>query len=247
MDLTILAETRFWLAAALAVLAGLVRGFSGFGAAMIFVPVASALYSPVMAVPILFVFDTVASLPYLIAAFRRCDWKSVAPLTVGAAVTVPLGVYLLVAADPVIVRWIICVLILLVVGVMATGWRYRRDPGIPFAVTVGAASGLSGGFASLYGPPVILFWLGGLSSPALVRYNIFAFFGLISMVTGVSLWQGGLFTAPVTQMALLYIPAYALAIVVGARLFKAASERFFRLFALALCTATALVGLPVWG
>ncbi len=245
-DLSILSETRFWLAAGMAALAGVVRGFSGFGAAMIFVPVAAALYAPTVAVPAMFIFDTIVSLPFLLAAFRHCDWKSVFPLTLGAAVTVPAGVYLLVVADPVIGRWIICTTILILVGIMATGWRYRRDPGAAYSAGVGAASGLGGGFASLYGPPVILFWLGGASSPALVRYNIFAYFGLIGIVTGASLWWNGLFTAETGQMGLLFVVPYAIAIVVGSKLFSVASERFFRLFALVLCTAAAITSLPLW-
>lgn len=246
MDLTILAETRFWLAAALAVLAGLVRGFSGFGAGMIFVPVASALYSPVLAVPLLFLFDTMTSLPYLIAAFRQCDWRSVLPLTLGATVTVPIGVYVLVVADPIILRWIICLLILGIVGIMATGWRYQRPPSAPYSASVGAVSGFCGGSTSLFGPPVILFWLGGASSPALVRNNILAYFGLIAVVTVASLWHRNLVTLDVTGMAFLFLPVYAIAFFIGSRLFKLASDRFFRLFALALCGATAVVGLPLW-
>jgi len=246
VDLSILAEPRFWLAGGLAVLAGLVRGFSGFGAGMIFIPIASALYSPVLAVPVLFLFDTLTSLPYLIAAFRQCDWRSVLPLTLGATVTVPIGVYVLVVADPIILRWVICLLILVIVGIMATGWRYRRAPSVPYSAGVGAVSGFCGGATSLSGPPVILFWLGGASSPALVRNNILAYFGLIAVVTVVSLWHRALITPEVTGMAALILPAYALAFFVGARLFKLASERFFRIFALTLCAATAIVGLPLW-
>ena len=47
----------FLIAAALA--AGLARGFSGFGAALIFVPLASAVVGPQVAVPLLLVVDGV--------------------------------------------------------------------------------------------------------------------------------------------------------------------------------------------
>src|SRR5882672_12486218 len=52
-----LIDERFAWVAAAAALAGLVRGFSGFGSAMIFVPVASAIYEPRIAVVLLFIFD----------------------------------------------------------------------------------------------------------------------------------------------------------------------------------------------
>jgi uncharacterized membrane protein YfcA len=65
-------DDRFlWIAAA-AALAGIVRGFSGFGTAMVYMPVASALYEPKIAVVQLFNFDVVATLPLLVGAWRRC-------------------------------------------------------------------------------------------------------------------------------------------------------------------------------
>ena len=45
------------ICAAAGFLAGLARGFSGFGAAMIFVPVASAVLGPVVAMPVLLIAD----------------------------------------------------------------------------------------------------------------------------------------------------------------------------------------------
>ena len=40
------ADHRFWVALAIAVLAGVVRGFSGFGSAQIYIPLIAAVYSP---------------------------------------------------------------------------------------------------------------------------------------------------------------------------------------------------------
>src|SRR3546814_9943257 len=71
-----LASERFlWLAAA-AALAGLVRGFSGFGAAMVFVPLAGVVVRPEVAVPLLFVADNLATLHITLPSFRRCCWRS---------------------------------------------------------------------------------------------------------------------------------------------------------------------------
>jgi uncharacterized membrane protein YfcA len=42
----IVSEPRFALAASVALLSGLVRGFSGFGSALVYVPLISAIYEP---------------------------------------------------------------------------------------------------------------------------------------------------------------------------------------------------------
>ena len=45
------ADPRFAYALGIATLAGLVRGFSGFGSALIYMPLISAIYSPAVAAP----------------------------------------------------------------------------------------------------------------------------------------------------------------------------------------------------
>src|SRR5262245_25959592 len=95
-----------------ATVAGLVRGLSGFGSAMIFIPVASALTDPPTAVVLLFVTDELLTVPMVVAATRRCAWREVLPLSLGAALTVPLGVWLLVVVNPIAMRWVISILIL---------------------------------------------------------------------------------------------------------------------------------------
>lgn len=231
---------------AAAALAGLVRGFTGFGPAMVFTPIASAVYGPAVAVPMLFVMDAVISLPVLVRAVGACRWPEVLPISAAAAITIPLGVALLVVADPVILRWFLSAAILLAVAAIASGWRYRRRPGLPITLTAGGLSGLGGGFAGLYGPPIILFWLGGQSGAATVRANLFVYLGLVTVVAGISFWLSGLFTGQVLRSSLLMMPAYGIALWLGAHFFGRARESLYRGLALLLCSLAALAGLPLW-
>src|SRR5699024_9294868 len=127
-----------------AVLAGLVRGFSGFGSAMVLVPVASALTSPQTAVVLLLFTDTLLTLPMVVPAARRCNWREVLPLAAGALCTVPLGVHLLLILDQTLLRWIISLLILILVALLASGWRWSGRPNLLHTGLVGGASGLTG-------------------------------------------------------------------------------------------------------
>ena len=241
-----LIDERFAWVFAAAALTGLVRGFSGFGSAMIFVPVASAVYEPKLAVVLLFIFDGMITTPMLVPAFRRCVWREVLPLTVGAAVAVPIGVRILLIAEPLLLRWLISALVLAGVAVMASGWRYRRAPSLGVSTAVGGLSGLAGGIASLYGPPVILFWLGGQGDAVTVRANVFAFLGLATVIAGFTYWLNAMFTLPLLQIALLLAPVFGLGAWVGSRLFAVASERQFRILAFLLCGAVAVASLPLW-
>src|SRR5262245_15613728 len=157
-------------------LAGLVRGFSGFGAAMVFVPLASLVYDPKLVVVWLFVMDNVASLPLLPPAFREWRWREVLPLLVGGSIGAPLGVYLLVTTDVDALRWILCTAILITVGLMSAGVRFEGNLPWPGSVLVGSLSGIGGGAMGLSGPPVVLLWLNGTRSAATARANIVVFF-----------------------------------------------------------------------
>jgi len=241
-----LIDDRLLWAGAAAVLAGLVRGFSGFGAAMIFVPLASAIYEPKAAVVLLFLVDAVVTAPMLIPAFRRCSWREVAPLAIGATVTVPLGVYILTVARPDLLRWVIAAAILAAVVTLACGWRLRRAPTIPETLAIGGTAGLTGGMASLSGPPIVVFWLGGPSDAAVIRANIFAFFGLTTVVIGVSYGLNGLFTMDLLLRALALMPVYALALWAGATGFRIAPSTLYRRAALAICAAATVLALPAW-
>ncbi len=54
-------------------------------------------------------------------------------------VTIPLGTIVLLHADPVPLRWGLSVAILVSVGILAAGWRYRGPTRVWLSLLVGAA------------------------------------------------------------------------------------------------------------
>lgn len=232
--------------AAAAALAGLVRGYTGFGAAMVFVPVASVVYGAHVAVPLVFLMDVPPTVPLVIGGLRRCDPRAIGWLALGACLAIPLGVWGLSALPEEPVRWVIAVAILVTVVALAAGWRYRGPAGRAVSLGVGGASGLLGGLASLYGPPVILFWLSGQDDAARVRANVMVYFGVTTVVSGASLWIAGLFHRDILLGALALAPLYGALIWVGARAFRVLPERLFRPFALLLIAGAAIGAMPVW-
>src|ERR1051325_11960567 len=94
-----LAESRIYNAMAVAALAGITRGFSGFGGAMIYMPLIAAIYDPRIAAVTILLVDFVSATPFAIAEVRRCTWREVAPLSVAMALGLPIGVWLLIVLD----------------------------------------------------------------------------------------------------------------------------------------------------
>src|ERR1041384_5354929 len=88
-----------------AFIAAMARGFSGFGAARIFVPLASTVVAPQVASPLLLITDAVLAAGFIPDAFRKADRREVSVMALGAAIGIPLGTLMLVRLDPLTIRW----------------------------------------------------------------------------------------------------------------------------------------------
>jgi uncharacterized protein len=241
-----LADRRFIAAAAVSALSGFVRGFSGFGSALIYIPLIAAVYEPRIAAPTLLLIDLVGSTPFTIRELPRCNWREVLPITLAAAVAVPFGPMALILVDPTVLRWIIAVLVLGLLAVLSTGWRYHGPPTLPASIGVGVIAGLGSGAVQIAGPAVIIFWLGGTSNAAMVRANLMVFFLLMGVITGAVYLTQGILTADVLALSILLGVPFMLAMGAGAHLFRGASDETYRRAAYLIIALAALVSLPIF-
>lgn len=234
------------LALAACVAAGLVYGFAGFGAALVAVPALAALYSPADAVGI-FALSALASLVTVVPrAWREADRPAVAQLLVGAAVTLPIGLYVLRTAPTEVLRWAISLLVLGTVAALVTGWRRGGADGAPARVAVGAATGLVGGATGLTGPVVVLFQLSGRDGAERVRANIALFLSLLSVLMLPLLVITHVLGSRQAALGLILLPVYALATAAGQAMFRPGNERLYRVVAYAIVAAAGVAGLPLW-
>jgi uncharacterized membrane protein YfcA len=240
------ADRRFVAASAIAALSGFVRGFSGFGSALIYIPLIAAVYEPRIAASTLLLIDLCGSLPFTIRSFSQCNWREVLPITVAAAIAVPFGTMALILIDPIVLRWIIAALMFGLLAVLASGWRYRGRPSLPVTTGVGIIAGLGSGAVQIAGPAVIIFWLGGASNAATVRANLMVFFLLMGAITGIAYLTQGIITTDVLALSVLLGVPFILAMWAGARWFHRSSEQAYRRAAYLIIVAAAIVSMPLW-
>ncbi len=240
------ADPRFVYALGIAIVAGLVRGFSGFGSALIYMPLISAIYSPAVAAATILLIDSLCGLPFAIHAWPNANRRELLPVSIGAVVGVPLGVMALLYIDPLTLRWFIAVLVLAAVAALAAGWRYHGKPTLPASLGVGALSGFGAGAVQIGAPPLLVFWLGGKNSATTVRANIMVYFVVQGTLTFVLYFYNGLFTAPVVVLSLLFGVPFALAMFGGAWWFHGSSDVLYRRVAYAIIGFAGLVSLPVF-
>jgi uncharacterized protein len=239
--------TLYVLLPALALIAGLARGFSGFGAALIFVPIAASLIGPQKASPLLLITDAIVALPLIYSAWGKARKADVALMAIGGLAGAPIGTWILKSGDATSLRWLIAAITAGTLALLLSGWRYHGQPKKPYTIAVGAISGLFSGIAQIGGPPVVAYWLGGAQRADIMRASTILFFAVSSATTLVSYAVGGLLTRDVAQLSLLILPFFALGLWLGSKMFGLASDRTFRRICYGLIALSLLVSLPLWG
>ena len=230
-----------------ALAAGASRGFSGFGAALIFVPLAGALAGPKLAAPILLVIDGVFASPLIPAAWKQGERGDVTIMLAGALVGVPLGALILHFGSPLTLRWLTAGMAAAMLALLLSGWRYPGRPDAFAKIAVGGLSGLFSGIAQIGGPVLMSYYLGVGASHAKLRANIILYFAASTVISVLSYAWSGLFSPQIFKYALFAGPAYGLGAFGGSRMFRLASPALFRNCSLALIAVAVVVSLPVFG
>ena len=164
-----------WIALATLV-AGAIYGFAGFGAALVFMPVALFWLTPPQAVAAIAVCASSSAFTVLPGALRRCRPRAVGPMLAAAAVAMPLGVLILRRADPAHLRTAVAVIVL---GTLAARVHAVRADTIVFLT-----------LTSLYLIPLLI--LQGALGPqgAWIGALLFPIYGLGSLVGRASFRPG---------------------------------------------------------
>ncbi len=229
----------------IAFVSGTARGFSGFGSALIFMPLASSMAAPRLVAALLLIIDFVAAAPLIPNAWKHADRRATAIIVVGALIGVPIGTYFLSRLDPVTTRWIISAFVGALLVLLLSGWRYHGKEHVALSIGIGGLSGFCSGIAQTGGPPIVGYWLGRPVKPEIARANIVLFFAASDFFSLASYLLAGLITLDAIRFALLVGPVYGIGVVFGASLFGRASQQMFRAICYALIALAVIVGLPV--
>ncbi|WP_425044193.1 TSUP family transporter [Primorskyibacter sp. S87] len=225
--------------------AGLVRGFTGFGTAMIFVPVGTQ-FLPTADVVFLMastgIFSTAALFPQ---AWRQADKAEVSALAIAAGITVPLGLWIMAQLDALTLRWIASAVIGVTLLAVITGWRWEGKLGWPGRFGIGGAAGTVGGMTGLTGPVVIIFYLANARDVTKVRANTIVFLAALDAVIVANLVFGGIASLQTLWVALILSLPYLATTLIGKALFDPGHEKAYRMASYSVIALAVISGLPV--
>ena len=207
---------------------GVVQGCMGFGMAMIAVPPLLMVLPATTVVPalnLLSLLNTSAMTWHLRADVRR---DLTLPLVAGAALGVPLGIYLLKTFEGAAFKAGVGIFILLLAAVLLSGWtRPMRNPHWVM-YPVGFVGGFMNGSISIGGPPVILFLTSQGIPKDIFRANLAAYFTLVGLLATTGFTIAGVLTWDVFLYAATIAPAALVGTYTGVKLSTKVSQEIFR-------------------
>ena len=178
---------RAGLAGRACLVAGFVRGYSGFGFSALLIAASSLVTNPLNFVAVVVILETVMSLQHAKGAGPDVDWKRVGWLLGGAAIGLPLGLWILTGVSEDTARAVVSGYVLLMCVVLLAGWRLAAE-------VAGAGNGVAGLISGLAnapgmgGLPVAAFFAAQPMPAAVFRATLIAYFPLLDLYSAPLYW-----------------------------------------------------------
>ena len=202
-------------------LATLVRSAFGFGEALVAVPLLALVIPVQVAVPLATLLSiTVAGL-ILAQDWRKVHARSAWWLVLPTLFGIPLGLLVLTAVSPPVVKAVMAVVIIAFSGYCLFGRRKPHLPDDRLAWAFGFGAGVLGGAYGMNGPPLVVYATLRGWTPEHFRATLQGYFLPASAAGMFGFWVAGLWVPEVTRYYLLSLAPAVVAVLIG----RAANRR----------------------
>jgi len=238
-----LSPLELTVSVAVVFVAGMVRGFAGFGLSALVMAGLALIIPPVSLIPVCFMLEGTASMIMIRGGFKNADRKIAYGLAIGSAIGVPFGLLTTMNVSVDTSRLLALSLIL----VLAFLQLVKKSPAFlatrPGLYITGLVAGFATGIASVGGMVVALYVLAQQAPAARMRASLvlFLFLGLFTSVIWLSL--SGMLDALAIKRASFLVPVVIAGVLTGSYLFRPSLEGLYKRFCLVLLIGLAITGL----
>lgn len=215
-----------WLAA-VSLLAGVIKGVSGFGAALIMAPLFGLWLTPSHASALVILLHAATALQGWRNWSRQVRWKSVTPLALVALACTMLTTRLFNESDNTQVHRLMGAVVILLTLLHVGGWRWRHQGGVAATLTAGLASGAMTALGGMGGAPAVYYFSGAPGGKAedhhvtaRLRANLLGYFCLLFVGASLILGLQRHINAAVLASSAVLVPVFAAGVLIGERLYR---------------------------
>jgi len=224
-------------------LAGLTKGLTSFGFALISVPILLIFLSPKIVIPIALICSIVINIFILVETRKLVDLRRIWILIITSIVGIPIGTYILIVLDIGMLKVLVASIIILLSIFLWSGIKKKiKNEKLAF-IPVGFISGLLNGSTSMGGPPVILLLANQSLEKKIFRANLTTYFIVLNLITLTTFIIGGLVTEEVIGFVLLFFPALIFGALAGIKLVNKVEEELFKKVVLLIVIFTGLLSI----
>ncbi len=238
-----LTGAEFLLLTVIVIVAGIVRGFSGFALSAIVMASAVIILPPVQLIPICWWLEMSASILMAKGGWAEADRGIVWGLVIGSTIGVPFGLMLTTTVSPETSKLLaLAVIITLAITQLA---KIR----LPFLATKpglygsGVAAGVVTGIASVGGMVIAIYVLSQNATAAKMRAALVLFLFISSLTSMITLLYFNVMDGTAVARGLALAIPTTFGVVLGQRLFNPTFAPYYKPFCLTLLCGLALASL----
>lgn len=219
----------------------LTQGLTGFGFAIITVPLLSLIMDIKIAIPLGAVCGLLINLTLFLNFKKRIDINEIKLLMAGGLTGIPIGAFFLKTAHPELIKILLGSLILVFALFMLSGIKFRRVINLKWGLFFGFLSGVLGGAFNTNGPPVLIYSLVQGWDRHRLKASLAAYFLSTSIVIVISHLAAGILTGKIMVQFLCLLPAIGGGLIAGNLLYDRISAKLFNKLIFWLLIASALM------
>lgn len=213
--------------ALVALTAGVLKGATGFGGALLMAPAFNWTMDPRRSAVLIVSIHALTSWQGVRKDAGWIRWKAVVSLCGTAIVTAALVAPWIAHADSTLTRRVAATSVVIMAGLHLGGWRWHSGDGWKPTFGVGILSGALTAACGLGGPPAAFYFAGQSQEKHFVRSNLLAYFMLLYVSTLVVFSVQGQVQSDMLVLAVLLAPLFAIGNVLGANVFRRLSVPWF--------------------
>lgn len=224
-------------------LAGLVRGFTGFALSAFSLALAVLILPPVELIPVMWWLEIAASLVMIRAGWDGADLRAAGIITAGSAVGVFFGVGLTTTLNVATSQQIALVILVSLAVLQLANVRIKALDSTGGTALTGGIAGLATGLAGVGGMVVALYVLARDSEPRVMRATLVAFLLFGSLTSLLTHLYFNTMNMTSTLRGLFFILPCMIGVLLGQRLFTPKLQPYYRPVCLTLLIGLGAVSL----
>lgn len=201
----------------------LIQTMIGFAAPLIALPVLLMIMPLQQAIGLMSIFLCLFSINFVYKHWQEIDKRILWELGCGTVIGMPIGIYILKVGNPIVLKKIFGVLIILYCV-----YYYTKQRKVEIIAKMGLTFGLVGGiFSGLYsnGSPLFVTYINNkLDTQKIIRSTIIGILGIGNLLRVPMLLGAGILTVDLAKTALFILPTFLVSIYLGHKLHKKMNE-----------------------